>query len=71
MTQDERTKLIDEASKIEANLETPAQLRRLNEIKSLLLSDGGTDKITVKMSNPRSSFFVKKSMTRATNSRRK
>lgn len=71
----DRQSLIDEKKALEthilnAEFISPKDIRRLGEIKSLLLSDGETSKLTIERSNPQHSFFVKRSMSGVTNRRR-
>ena len=71
MKQEERHRLILEMAELEKDMETPSQMRRYNEIKSLLLSDGKTSTIEVKTTGAKDSYFSKRSMAGFTNRRRR
>ncbi len=63
MTQEEKNALIAEQEEISKRMKespfiSPRDMRRVNEITSLLLSDGQTDEIRLKAGKPRSSKRV-------------
>ena len=70
MTQEERQRLILEMATLEKDMETPSQMRRYNEIRSLLLTDGKSGTIEVKTTGAKDSYFSKRSMSGFTNRRR-
>jgi hypothetical protein len=75
MTIQERQKLIDESDALEAKLSTaefpsPSDLRRVGQIRSLLLTDGETETLNFSASKPTDSYFSKRTMSGFTNRRR-
>lgn len=62
MTQDERQLLISERTEIEERLKgdflNPKDIRRLDEIRSLLLTDGKCDDLQIKVGKSRKSVRV-------------
>lgn len=62
MTQDERQLLISERAEIEERLKgdfpNPKDFRRLDEIRSLLLTDGKCNDLQIKVGKPRKSERV-------------
>lgn len=75
MTIQERQKLIEESDALEGKLSvaefpSPSDLRRIGEIRSLLLTDGETETVTFSASKPTDSYFSKRTMSGFTNRRR-
>ena len=62
MTEEERTALISEQFEIEERLKveftSPKDFRRLDEIRSLLLTDGKCNDLQIKVGKPRKSQRV-------------
>lgn len=62
MTQEERQKLISERIEIEEKLKgdfiNPKDIRRLDAIRSLLLTDGESENVQLKFGKPRKSERV-------------
>lgn len=76
MTQEKRQKLIEESDALEAKLSaaefpSPSDLRRIDQIRSLLLTDGETETVSFAASKPSSSYFSPRSMSGFTNRRRR
>lgn len=67
--------MIEESDALEAKLSaaefpSPSDLRRVSQIRSLLLTDGETETLIFSASKPTDSYFSKRSMSGFTNRRR-
>jgi len=76
MNAQERQALIDEQQQLEkevatADLVSPKVIRRIDEIRSLLMSDGERSDIIFKKGTPSGSSFVVRSMANVSNKRRR
>lgn len=68
--------LIQEKNALENTLEnaefpSPKDLRRIDELRSLILTHGQRDDLRISVSKPQDSFFVKRSMAKVSNNRKK
>lgn len=76
MTHDQRKKLIEEQDALEVKISSsefplPSDLRRVGQIRSLLLTDGVTETVNFSDSKPTGSYFSKRTMAAFTNRRRR
>lgn len=76
MDKEERKKLVSQIEALrekirQSDCPTPSDLRELQTLKSILLTESKNESLRISESGPKSSFFSKKSMSGFTNRRRK